>query len=307
MKVLFVSAEGSDGQPRNVVKNQGESLKKEGVEVHYFCMRGRGIRGYLKSVPQLRQEFRKINPDLVHAHYSLSGIVASLARVGPLVVSLMGSDANMGPLQNTITRYFVKSRWQRTIVKSADMKVRLRINKAEVVPNGVDTELFTPLDIQSSAKRVGFDSSCFNILFVSDPARPEKNFRLAQKAISFIGNEKIILHPVHEVVNSEMPFYYCGSNLLLLTSIWEGSPNSVKEAMSCNLPVVATRVGDVEQLLDGVEGCHIISFNAHEVAEDIKTVLQSGERANGRDKIFSLGLDSKTVAKKITAIYYQMI
>jgi len=47
------------------------------------------------------------------------------------------------------------------------------------------------------------------------------------------------------------------SNVLLLTSLHEGSPTVVKEALACGLPVVSVDVGDVAERIEGIEGCHL--------------------------------------------------
>ena len=44
--------------------------------------------------------------------------------------------------------------------------------------------------------------------------------------------------------------YYNSVDCLILTSFHEGSPNVIKEAMACNLPIVSTKVGDVEEIIN---------------------------------------------------------
>ena len=77
MKVLFVSS-GRQGDVGFVVKNQGESLVKNGVSVDFFTTEP-GICGYLKAVLRLRRTFRRGSYNLVHAHYSFSAFTATLA------------------------------------------------------------------------------------------------------------------------------------------------------------------------------------------------------------------------------------
>ena len=92
MKILFVSSGNSQNGISPIIKNQGESIVKAGIELEYFLIKGKGIKGYFKSIFTLRKHLKNNTYDIVHVHYSLSAIVASLAGAKPLIVSLMGSD-----------------------------------------------------------------------------------------------------------------------------------------------------------------------------------------------------------------------
>ena len=83
MKVLFVSS----GNAKNFdivpfIKEQGESLKKAGVNIDYYPVIGKSIRGYLTSALQLRKKLKTDQYDLIHAHFTLSGVVALLGSRG---------------------------------------------------------------------------------------------------------------------------------------------------------------------------------------------------------------------------------
>ena len=76
--------------------------------------------------------------------------------------------------------------------------------------------------------------------------------------------------------------------------------------MSCNVPIVSTNVGDVEWLLDGVNGCYIADFNPVDFSKKLSKAIQfsiKNRRTKGRDRILKLGLDSKVVAEKVKGIY----
>jgi teichuronic acid biosynthesis glycosyltransferase TuaC len=303
MKVLFVSSCGSDGKPKNIVRNQGESLTEQNINMKYFCVSGRGIHGYFSSIPRLRKEIRDFKPDIIHAHYSLSGFLVWLTGARPMVVSLMGSDANLNGLMSAVTRFFSRHLWTVTIVKTHEMKKKLKLAGAIIISNGVNLKKFTPQDREESYKKTGLDKNKKSILFPADPTRKEKNYTLARNAIALLEREDVILKPLHNIPNTEMSYWYSSGDLLLLTSLWEGSPNAVKEAMACGLPVVSTDVGDVKDLIYGVQGCFICSYDPHDVAEKISLALEHGERTNGREKILKMGLDSASVAGMIITLY----
>ncbi|NMC60028.1 MAG: glycosyltransferase family 4 protein [Candidatus Methanofastidiosa archaeon] len=301
MKVLFISS-GKNGSVSILVRNQGESLKKKGIEVDYFMIRP-GLTGYITSIFKIRKKYKSDNFDLAHAHYSLSGIVASLAGVCPLIVSLMGSDAYNATLIRQITRFFYKNKWNATIVKTNKMKELLGFKNSFILPNGVDLERFNPKNklLAREKLKLPFDKKI--VLFISVLNRPEKNFDLAKKAVNFLNDEKIELLRLHNIPNSEIPDYLNAAELLLLTSKWEGSVNVIKEAMACNCPIVATEVGDIKWIIGDTLGCSLTTFDHKDIAAKILKTLALEKRTNGRDRIIQLGLDSQIIASKLINIY----
>ena len=112
------------------------------------------------------------------------------------------------------------------------------------------------------------------IIFVSDPGRVEKNFRLAEEAIRMVNNPEIELYTVHNKNQTELVNFYNAADLLVLPSYHEGSPNVIKEAMACNCPIVSTDVGDVKWVIGETEGCYIASFEPENFAEKVKLALE---------------------------------
>ncbi len=135
MKVLFVRRGNNGIYP--ISQNQGESLINEGIEVYFFDIIGHGIIGYLGNIKKLKKRIKEIKPDIIHAHYSISAIVALLAGAKPLVVSLMGSDVKSERYFKLIIKLFNRFSWANIIVKSEDMKNDLGISKVEIIPNGI--------------------------------------------------------------------------------------------------------------------------------------------------------------------------
>lgn len=303
MRVLFVSAVGTDGKPRAVVRAQGEALRKAEIDISYFCIGGGGLISYLRAIPRLRREVNKVNPDIVHAHYYLSGIVSSLALTKPLVVSLMGSDVNGGLFQQFLSSLFARLSWDVTIVKTAAMKQKLGRDKTLIIPNGVDTTLFYEQDYDESLKVTGLPHDKKTIIFPGNPDRREKNWPMAVKTIEILNRPDVQLTPLHGKPATELPFWYSSASAMLSVSLWEGSPNMVKEAMACNLPLVATPAGDIPWLTDGVKGCKLISYDPHEAAMALGNILDEGMRSVGRKRIFDLELDSSPVSQKIITVY----
>lgn len=301
MKILFVSSGNKGMSP--VVYNQGESLRCQGVLVDYYLIKGKGVLGYLSNVRKLRALLHNKKYDVVHAHYSLSAFVATLANAHPLVVSLMGSDVKQRWGYRVLIRLFAfLFSWRKIIVKSEDMRNSLNMKRTMVIPNGVDLHRFRVLDRQTCCAKLGWNPAKKHVLFPANKKRPEKNFQLLEEAVEKLDDE-VELHWFNNVANEETPYWYNAADVVVMASLWEGSPNAIKEAMACCRPVVSTDVGDVRWLFGNTDGCYITDYTSQDCASKIQSALTFHNRTNGRQRISELGLDSEMVAKKLEMIY----
>lgn len=304
MKVLFVSS-GRRGDVGVVVRNQGESLVKNGVSIDFFTTKP-GIYGYLRAVWRLWMTIRQGSYNLVHAHYSYSAFTATLAGCRPLVVSLMGSDTTGNRFLNLIIRILSQRRWSATIVKTKEMQRRLNLRNAVVIPNGVDLNRFRPLEKEFCRKKLGLDENEMIVLFIAGMNREEKRLSLAMEAFRLLDEGNLRFIHLHDTPNEQVPLYFNSADLLLLTSSREGSVNVVKEAMACNCPVVSTDVGDVRSVFGDLEGCFLTSSDPHDIAAGIKNALNFGRRTSGRKRLVELGLDADSVAGRLIDLYMQV-
>lgn len=306
MKVLFVaSGNKTVGTVSAFVRSQYDSLLREGIEMILYPIVGHGFRGYLRHYWSLRKLIRKEQPDVVHAHYSTCGYLATMASLGyknKVVVSILGSF----PKENRkckIVRFFVDHIWDSTIVKSERTRRQLGRN-VQVIPNGVNIEQFQIIGQDNARDIVGFDEKKKYVIFVSNPDRPEKNYLLAERAVGMLNDHSVELFPVFNKTHDDVVAYMCAADVLLMTSVSEGSPNVIKEAMACNCPIVVTDVGDVHERLDGLEGCYVAKTRKEkEIAELIGKALQFGKRTNGRNALLKQELTTEMVAKRIVEVY----
>ena len=94
MKILIVASD-KNGRFAPFIEEQMAALEARGIEVLRYGITGKGIIGYLRELPALRRMIRSVRPDLIHAHYGLSGLLANLQRRVPVVTTYHGSDINV--------------------------------------------------------------------------------------------------------------------------------------------------------------------------------------------------------------------
>ena len=316
--VLFVSSGTKHGSPSPIVKCQGESLKNAGISISYFTINRKGIIGYLRESFNLRRYIRNNKIRIIHAHYGLSAIVALFAKKGNvIVVSFMGTDllgfekqsgkiTGISKLFAFISKILAQNSYDHCIVKSKQMKEILAASNVSLIPNGVNMKMFYPISKYEAVKHLNLSHEKKLIIFVSNPLRREKNFKLAEKAIEILGSQSHKLVIVNNILQEKLIYYYNAADALVLTSFHEGSPNVIKEAMACNCPLVSTDVGDVKEIIKDVEGCYLSSFDPNEFAAKTNLALEfanSKGRTKGRDRILKLGLDTDSIAEKVIKVY----
>jgi glycosyltransferase involved in cell wall biosynthesis len=317
MKVLVVTNLWPyEGDPSYgcAVKAQMDSLRPFGVEYDILFINGRESRwNYLRAYPQLWRRLRTHRYDLIHAHMGLSGLVARGQLTAPLVISFMGFDVSGKcggsdhiPLFGRfyqISSFILARLASAVIVMSTEMVQHLKFHSAYVIPNGVDLDLFRPMEQAEARRTLGLDPRKKLVLFPYDPRRPEKRFDLVESAVARARQAipELEILRVFSVPQSRMPLYMNAADVLVLASQYEGSPNTVREAMATNLPVITVDVGDTAELIGQTEGCHLVSRNCGEIAAKIVEVCRKGTRTRGRDWMARYSMED--IARRIVQVY----
>ena len=94
MKILIVASD-KGGHFVPFIEEQISALQDMGIQIVRFGITGKGALGYLRGLPSLRRAIKTHKPDLIHAHYGLSGLLANLQRRVPVVTTYHGSDINV--------------------------------------------------------------------------------------------------------------------------------------------------------------------------------------------------------------------
>ncbi len=257
---------------------------------------------------------------LVHAHGGEAGVFARLYLRAPLVVTYYGSDllgirrgGDSLPLSSRLRREVVRQSARTaaaTVTQSREMERALpaaaRVRN-RVIPNGIDRSVFRPIDRAQARAELGWPQSERVSLFAGDPKLSVKRFWLAEAACRH-AEERIgplRLAATWGTAPERMPLVLNAADCLLLTSSSEGSPNIVKEAVTCGLPVVSTRVGDVEDILRNVEPSWICGEAPEELGRAVGDCLSRAVRSNGWETGEWLSLDA--VAAKVEQVYAEVV
>lgn len=300
------------------VARQIKSLQALGIDMDIMEFNGPAKAKYLQALPLLQQRIQKA--DLVHAHYGYSGWVARCQIQKPVVVSFMGSDLHGtyrkdGSITTSSQLIIQINRWyartvNAVIVKSKQMANVVKPMPAHVIPNGVDLDLFQPMTQKTARAMLGWSDTDRYVLFPGNPTNIVKGFDLAQQALkesSRIMKESLQLITLRRVSPDHVPLYMNACDAMVLTSSSEGSPNVVKEAMACNLPIATVPVGDVCELLNGIDQCVICDRDPEALGASLADLLMAERRSNARCAILEKELDLESVALRIKNVYAQVL
>lgn len=254
------------------VLEQGESLRAAGCEVDYFPVRG----NYFTAVRALKAKIRDFHPDIVHAHYGLSGVTAALA-----VLSLRLSLSSNAPALVITFHNGEWHNWHVNLLSSlfarlADHliyvaphireKMYIKHPHYTILPCGVNMEESTPTDYRAARAQLGFNPDTYYILFGGAFSNTRKNVALLREAVqsieyshirdkkdnslnSLILEGNVLIIEMRGMDRKTVALYMSACDLFALPTKNEGSPQALKEAMACNCPIVATDCADIAHLL----------------------------------------------------------
>ena len=315
-RVLMITSEWpTEGSPNDVpfLVRQVAFLRQAGVDVDVFHFRGgKNPLNYLRAWIAARNKLRRNHYDLIHAQFGQSALLALPKRL-PLVITVRGDDVEgivgrtgrytlAGYILRIITRRVAN--WSDAlIVVAPHLKRHFSHLTAEVIPSGLDLDLFSPTSKTEARQKLGLSLSKHLVLFVGNPEDPRKRFGLAKDAVAQLDPTlDVALIVAWNVRHSDVPMFMNACDALVFTSMHEGSPNVVKEALACNLPVVSVIVGDVPDRLLGVDGCGVCANDRPAtLAAALTQVLKRSTRPATRMAV--LGLDELLLTQRVINIY----
>lgn len=302
MKVLVVCSYNAGRLP-TFIEEQVFSLVEQGVEGEYFTVIGRGVWGYLRNLKKLKKRINRYKPDLIHAHYGLSGLLANFQRQVPVITTFHGSDINVRYIR-VLSWLAMKLSAHSIFVSEKLARLANACKRFSVVPCGVDLKTFYPMNKVEARQIMGYEPFEKLILFSSSFDNRVKNPQLAIKATQRI-KDCIKLIELKGYSRNQVNLLLNACDIALLTSFSEGSSNFIKEAMACNCPIVATDVGDVRDIFGDTMGTYICSSTVTDVARKLSLALAFDGRTEGRKEIRHLDID--LIAIRLIKIYEETL
>jgi glycosyltransferase involved in cell wall biosynthesis len=308
------------------ISREMEALQKAGIEVfaEFLNSRSNPITLWRFSV-RLSKIVRDKNIDLIHVQTGTAGLfllfsafkIPSLVTIGGS--ELLGYPGTSLPMR---MRGKIASNLSKAVCRRVDQVLVVSENLAKalpprlskpplVIPRAVNTNFFKPIDKHEARIKLNWEQNKKYIAF-SDP-RPHmkvKNRALANQVIRLVAEKTktdIELAVIYQKTPDQVKLMLNAADALLVTSLHEGSPNIVKEAMACNLPVVSVPCGDVRTRLKGVVNSEVVSYNHSDLADVLIKVLEMKSRSNGRYMLKEQGLTTESFINIMQSIYRELI
>jgi teichuronic acid biosynthesis glycosyltransferase TuaC len=302
------------------VQRQVQALRAAGVRCDVLYLRGYVSKiAYVLGVPLFlwltlswRHRYR-----LTHIHAGETALAARFLLRRPMITTYHGDDMlgyrgrdGSVPLLARLRSLLVRRHaclFTATVTQSAEMHRRLPRciqHRDTVIRCGVDAAQFSPGDQGDARRTLGWSDSERIVLFAATrPRYPLKRLDLAREVVTSAESElgPIRLVIAENVAPETMPVMMNAADCLLLTSMSEGSPMVIKEALMCNLPIVATDVGDIRDMLVDVSPSAVCPHEPSELSAAVVGVLRANRRSNGRSQ--SANLNQSTTTRRLLGVY----
>jgi glycosyltransferase involved in cell wall biosynthesis len=286
------------------VADEVAQWRANGVDVEVFFINGRKSRwnyvtGVLAWLWKMLREGSTY--DAIVVHHSYCCLVASVLKPPdlPLIYQVHEGTLHFSRVSRWLVRRAVR-RADRVVYVSPMLPRRLAIpaGESDVIPCGIDLALFRPQPREEARRALGWDPGEEIVLYAAKERQYYERFDLVCAAVEALRREgrSPRLVRLEGVPREEVPTYLNAADVLVLASRGEGCPNIVKEALACNRPVVALRVGTVPELLEGVESGFLCEDNVPSLAEQLKKALALKGAGSGRSRAATYSIEATSRA-----------
>lgn len=333
MKVLIVCKDHPEfaTHVKPFITEQADALIQQGCIVDYYVKRG----GYIFPIGLIKK-IKTLRPDIIHAHYGLYAVPAIIANifVGKKYRAKVAVTFHNG---ETASRFvnFISSLFSLFAdhVIYVEQHIRdmlyFKAKDYSILPCGVNLEDCAIIPFEEARKQMHCDNDKKYILFGGGFDDLRKNYPLLKQALETMLAEKghflsdgseqignVICWQIDRLSRQEVTLRMCASDLFVMPTHSEGSPQSLKEAMACNCPILSTDVADIKLLLGDLDGHYLLHnpLNTNQYWKEdentldetilfLKQGLSFSGRTNARERIVQLGLTNIQVVQKLIKIY----
>ncbi len=293
------------------------SLKSFGVIVDLYYLGNlrspKNLIGTIKKLKEISTDY-----DIVHAQYgSICSLITSFVKK-PKVVTIRGNDWTVH--NETISFPFFHTRISRFLTRISinrfdgviPVSNRLKREVETIYRQKIELVLPSPIDLSVWKPKIQqFESNGkkkYKVLFVSlNKKDPIKRYAVANEAINILNKRlnNVVLSVASNIPFEQMPAFVADHDVVLCLSESEGWPNSVKEALACNVPFVATDVSDLKEIADKEKVCVITSLVPEVIADNLFLVLTEHSSYNVRKYVEHM--DVEVSAKKLIDVYNSIL
>ena len=304
------------------VRDQVTALRRLGLMVDVFFTDPKKSRAeYAMRLKALRRVFAERTYDVINAQHTYCVIQIRAATMGlkPKQTLVLTSHEGeiLGPKTSPQPRLSPRH-WvwlkrlavrfvDRLIVVNPELAARLRYTgPCSVIPPGIDLQRFAPMDPKSAKDKLNMPNEQPFVFFPSDPSRPGKRHDLFLDAVARI-TQPVNVRAAGDIPPDQMPTYLNAADVVVLTSVYEASPMAIKEAMACNRPIVSTRVGDVAELFDGLDGHFLSTWDPVDIATCIERALERDGPTQGRKRLQQMDLTLPASAALTAEVFTSLV
>lgn len=304
------------------VVRQFNKLKDNNINVDIVHVRGaRNLLKYINNWRKVHKILKNGNYNLVHAQWGQSAL-SVIPKSCPLVVTYRGDDLEgiinskgkhrIGSYILQFISRVVSKISNHNIVVSSHMTNKLwsKSTPVSIIPSGIDFSIIPKITKAEAKIKWNFPLDKKVVIFPNDKSQARKRFDLVEKSIELLPKEyknKVELKVVFGFKHYEILEQMIASDFLVFASIHEGSPNVVKEAIACNLPIISVNVADVKERIGEIKGCHVVEgYNAQDLANALKLALEY-DYSDYSSIEYARVLDENVLIKKLISIYNSLV
>lgn len=289
------------------VQEQVDELKKSLDDIDYLFLDGNNmVSKYLLSIFRLWQKLNQFKPDILHVHFGLTMLPVILLypllkyRQCKIVLTLHGGDV----VGNNFPVLWIT----KLGIRISDLAICVSEEITNKVKKQTNSYLYLPCGIASVFKQNTLKREKI-VVFPSSPTRHEKNYALFCLIIDKVRQKYKVPFEVKMLENlsrAEVANVLQTAACMLMTSHYEGSPQAVKEAILCGLPVVSTPAGDVPLLLKDYDEC-VVSADENELTAAVCQFLSDHEDGFLYGEKYQESLSNRVICQEIIKSYQQLV